>query len=191
MEDLTRLCADTFIWVGSCGAIQPEMNISELVITTGGLRQEGTSKEYIRETCPARADYEAVCALVAAAERVVYDYHTGVTMSTDSFYTRQGRPGFEGFETAGSNELIEQLQAINVANIEMEASALLTIASIYGLRAGAVCSVYGNRATGEFWTEGEPQVAETASLATHFLAKMDVGKQEANLDWWHTGLTLE
>ncbi len=191
VEELARVGCDTFIRVGSCGAIQPEMDVGDLVITTGGVRQEGTSKEYVREDYPATADYEVVSALVAAAERLEYDYHTGVTMSADSFYSGQGRPGFEGFEAAGFDTLVDELREANVANIEMEASALLTIASVYGLRAGAVCSVYANRLTGEFRTEGESRAAKTASLATHLLAKMDQVKADAGVDHWHAGLSLE
>jgi uridine phosphorylase len=72
----------------------------------------------------------------------------------------------------------------------MEASAILTIANVYGLRAGAVCSVYANRVTGEFRTEGESRAAETASLAVKLLARMDEVKREAGADRWHAGLSL-
>ncbi len=190
VEELARVGTETFIRVGSCGAIQPEMAVGDLVITTGAVRQEGTSEEYVREEYPATADYEVVSALVAAAERLGYDYHTGVTMSADSFYAGQGRPGFDGFEAAGSTDLVDQLAEANVKNIEMEASAILTLANIYGLRAGAVCTVYANRETGEFRTEGESRAAETATLATHLLAKMDTVKREAGVDRWHAGLSI-
>jgi len=190
VEELARVGVDTFIRVGSCGAIQPGMDVGDLVITTGAVRQEGTSDEYVREDYPAAADGEVVSALVAAAERLGYDYHTGVTMSADSFYAGQGRPGFEGFEAAGSDELVAELQDANVKNIEMEASAILTIANVYGLRAGAICSVYANRVTGEFRTEGESRAAETASLAVTLLARMDEVKREAGADRWHAGLSL-
>ncbi|ELZ97672.1 MULTISPECIES: nucleoside phosphorylase [Haloferax] len=191
VEELARAGADTFIRVGSCGAIQPEMEVGDLVITSGAVRQEGTSKEYVREDYPAVSDHEVVSALVAAAERLGYDYHVGLTMSADSFYAGQGRPGFEGFRAAGSDSLVEELREANVKNIEMEAAALLTIANVYGLRAGAVCSVYANRVTGEFRTEGESRAAETASLAVHLLAKMDEVKREAGVDRWHAGLSLD
>ncbi|ELY53056.1 nucleoside phosphorylase [Natronococcus jeotgali] len=191
VEELARVGSDTFIRVGSCGAVQPEMDVGDLVITTGGLRQEGTSDEYVREDYPAAADHEVVSALIAAAERLGYDYHTGVTMSADSFYAGQGRPGFEGFEAAGSTDLVEQLAEANVKNIEMEASAIMTLASVYGLRAGAVCTVYADRQGGEFSTEGESRAAETATLATHLLARMDEKKREAGVDRWHAGLSLE
>ncbi|WP_336025340.1 nucleoside phosphorylase [Halobellus salinisoli] len=191
IEELARVDAGTFIRVGSCGAIQPEMGVGDLVITSGAVRQEGTSKEYVREDYPAVADHEVVAALVAAAERLGYDYHVGLTMSADSFYAGQGRPGFEDFRAAGSESLVEELRDANVKNIEMEAAALLTVANIYGLRAGAVCSVYANRLTGEFRTEGESRAAETASLAVHLLAKMDEAKREAGVDHWHPGLSIE
>lgn len=191
VEELARIGGDTFIRVGSCGAIQPEMDVGDLVITTGGVRQEGTSDEYVREDYPAVADFEVVSALVAAAERLDYDYHTGITMSADSFYAGQGRPGFEGFLAEGGEELVSHLKDANVKNIEMEASAILTIANVYGLRAGAVCSVYANRETGEFRTEGEHRAAETASLAVKLLARMDEVKAEAGVDRWHPGLSLD
>jgi uridine phosphorylase len=190
IEELARVGADTLIRVGSTGAIQPEMEIGDLVITSGAVRQEGTSDEYVREDYPAVADREVTSALIAAAERLDYDYHVGVTMSADSFYAGQGRPGFGGFEAAGSDELVEELRAANVKNIEMEASVLLTLGTIYGLRTGAICSVYANRVTGEFRAEGDARAAETATLAVKLLAEMDRQKAAAGVDHWHPGLSL-
>ena len=191
VEELARVGVETFVRVGSCGAIQPGMDVGDLVITSGAVRQEGTSDEYVREDYPAVADREVVAALVAAAERLDHDYHVGLTMSADSFYAGQGRPGFEGFRAAGSGSLVEDLQAANVKNIEMEAAALLTLGGLYGVRAGAVCSVYANRVTGDFRTEGESRAAETASLAVHLLARMDAVKRDAGVDHWHPGLSIE
>ncbi|RQG98158.1 nucleoside phosphorylase [Natrarchaeobius oligotrophus] len=191
VEELARVGCETFLRVGSCGAIQPEMSVGDLVITTGAVRQEGTSAEYVREDYPAVADHEVVSALIAAAERLGYEYHAGLTMSADSFYAGQGRAGYDGFEAAGSADLVDRLAEANVKNIEMEASAICTLASIYGLRAGAVCTVYADRDGGEFRTEGESRAAETASLAAHLLAKMDERKREAGVDRWHAGLAIE
>ncbi|MFB6132285.1 MAG: nucleoside phosphorylase [Halanaeroarchaeum sp.] len=191
VEELARLGVETFIRVGSSGAIQPGMDVGDLVITSGAVRQEGTSDEYVREDYPAVADREVVDALVAAAERLDYDYHVGLTMSADSFYAGQGRPGFAGFEAAGSEDLLDDLREANVANVEMEASAILTIANLYGLRAGAVCSIYANRVTGEFRVAGDERVAEVATLAVALLAKMDRKKREAGVEHWHAGLGLD
>jgi uridine phosphorylase len=190
VEELARVGVETFLRVGSCGAIQPEMDVGDLVITSGAVRQEGTSDEYVREDFPASADDRVVAALVAAAEQLGHDYHVGVTASTDSFYAGQSRPGFEGFEAAGGEERFEELREAGVLNFEMESSAILSLATLYGLRAGAVCTVYANRTTGEFRTEGENRAAETASLAAALLARMDERAREAGAERWHPGLGI-
>jgi len=191
VEELAECGVDTVLRVGSCGAIQPEMDIGDLVITAGAVRQEGTSEAYVRESYPAVADHEVVSALVAAAERLGYDYHVGITASTDSFYAGQGRPGFDGYLPEKGEALLEELRDANVENFEMEAAAITTLANVFGLRAGAVCTVYANRTTGEFRTEGEGRAAETASLAAKVLARMDRVKREAGADRWHAGLSLD
>ena len=191
VEELANVGADTFMRVGSCGAIQAEAAVGDLIITTGAVRQEGTSDEYVRPDYPASADGEVVTALVTACERLGFDYHVGVTCSTDAFYAGQGREGFDGFQAAGSEARTAELQKAGVLNYEMEAAALLTLASIYGLRAGAICSVFANRVTGEFRTEGESRAAEAASEAAAILAEMDRVKERAGADRWHAVLSLD
>ena len=191
VEELARVGAGTLVRVGSCGSIVPEAAVGELVITTAAVRQEGTSKEYVREDYPASADHRVVSALVAAAEELGYDYHLGVTCSTDSFYAGQSRPGFEGFEARDSEANIDDLRQAGVVNFEMEAASILTLASLYGLRAGAVCTVYANRETGEFRTEGEAKAAECASLAVTYLERMDDAVEQSDSDHWHAGLSIE
>jgi uridine phosphorylase len=190
VEELARVGVDTLVRVGSCGALQADTAPGDLVITEGAVRGEGTSDEYVREDYPAAADGEVVAALVAAAEELGHDYHVGTTLSTDSFYAGQGRPGFGGYLPPGQADLVSELRAAGVKNVEMETSAILTLAGIYDLRAGAVCTVYANRETGAFEVTGESRAAETASLAVHLLARMDEVKRAAGADRWHAGLSL-
>lgn len=190
VEELARIGAESFLRVGSCGAIREHIDVGDLVITTGAVRQEGTSDEYVRKGYPAIAHEEVVTALVTAAERLDYEYHLGVTCSTDSFYAGQARSGFDGFRAAAAQEQLDELRSAGVLNFEMEASSILTLAGLYGLRAGAVCTVYANRVTGEFRTEGQRKAAETASLAAALLGRMDRIKAAAGVDRWHAGLSL-
>ncbi|MFB6301697.1 MAG: nucleoside phosphorylase [Haloferacaceae archaeon] len=189
VEELARVGAETLIRVGSCGSVG-EAAVGDLVITSGAIRSEGTSDDYVRDDYPAAADHEVVSALIAAAERLGYEYHVGVTMSADGFYAGQARDGYDGYRAPGSEGLLDGLRAANVENVEMEASAILTLASIYGLRAGAVCTVFADRDTGEFRVTGEGRAAACASLAVHLLARMDAAKREAGADRWHAGLSL-
>jgi len=190
VEELARVGAETFIRVGSCGAIQPETDVGDLIITTGAVRQEGTSAEYVRPEYPAVADHVVVSALTAAAEQLGYEYHLGLTASTDSFYAGQSREGFGGFRGRHSEERIEELRRTGVLNFEMEASMLLTLAGIYGLRAGAVCTVFADRTTGEFRTEGEGRAVRVASRAVSLLADMDERVAESGARAWHANLEL-
>ena len=188
VEELARVGVETFIRVGSCGVLQPEIDVGDVVITTAAVRQEGTSDEYVREDYPASADDRVVGALVAAAEELGVDYHTGVTMSADSFYPGQGRPGYRDYQQPDNEDLITALTEANVANIEMETSAICTLANLYGLRAGAVCTAYANRATGEFAVTGERTAAKVAAKAATILAGMDTQAEAAGADRWYPGL---
>ncbi len=188
VEELARVGVDTVVRVGSCGVLEADIDIGDLIITTAAVRQEGTSDEYVRSDYPAAADDRVVGALVAAAESLGYPYHTGITLSTDSFYAGQARPGVGGYRAPESEGLIESMRAANVVNVEMEASAICTLGQLYGLRAGAVCTAYANRVTGEFGVTGERRAAEVASKAASILAGMDRRVAETGADRWHPGL---
>ncbi|MEM4869210.1 MAG: uridine phosphorylase [Desulfurococcaceae archaeon] len=150
VEELARVGAEVFIRVGTTGALKKEIKVGDLIISTGAVRLEGTSKHYVIPEYPAVASYDVVLALIEAAETLGVRYHVGLTASSDSFYVGQERPGFKGYLPHHQKGLIEYLRNANVLNFEMEASVIFVLASIYGLRAGAVCAAIANRETDEF-----------------------------------------
>jgi uridine phosphorylase len=173
LEELARAGCHTFIRVGSCGAIQRGIEVGDLVITTAAVRLDGTSTQYAPPEYPAHASYEVVLALIEAAEQLGFRYHVGVTASTDSFYPGQGRPGLGGYWWSYSKTILEDLTAMGVLNLEMEASAILTTASLYRLRSGAVCTVFANRVEDKFGVAGEENVSRVATEAVKILARWD------------------
>src|SRR4026208_1561064 len=78
--------------VRACGALQPEMNLGDLAITTGAVRLESTTSFFVHDGYPAIADYEAVIALIEAAERLGHRNHVGITATAPGFFGAQGRP---------------------------------------------------------------------------------------------------
>ena len=88
MEELAKLGARTFIRIGNSGAIADKVQLGDYVISTGAVRDEGTSKSYVCSEYPAVAHYEVVSALVEAAKESGQRYHTGITVSVDGFYSR-------------------------------------------------------------------------------------------------------
>ena len=86
MEELSRCGADTFVRIGTCGGMQPEVKSGDIVIATGAVRMEGTSREYAPIEYPAVANLDVTNALVAAAKEKGLSYHTGVVQCKDAFY---------------------------------------------------------------------------------------------------------
>jgi len=181
----------TFIRVGSSGALQPEMRLGDLAITTGAVRLESTTSFYVHDGYPAVADHEAVVALIEAAERLGHRYHVGVTATAPGFFGAQGRPIPQ--LPIRYPDLAEEMARQRVMNFEMEASALLVLASLARCRAGVVCAVYANRTTGDFVSGALKDAAEAACVETGLesllvLADMDACKREAQTDRWRPSL---
>ena len=181
----------TFIRVGSCGALQPEMSLGDLTITTGAVRLESTTSFFVHDGYPAVAHYEAVVALIEAAERLGHRYHVGLTATAPGFFGAQGRPIPE--LPIRYPDLAEDMARQRVMNFEMEASALLVLASLARCRAGVVCAVYANRTTGEFVSDDAKNEAEAACVDTGLeslaiLAEMDRQKRTAGTDRWRPSL---
>ena len=181
----------TFIRVGSCGALQPEMKLGDLVVTTGAVRLESTTSYFVHDGYPAVADYEAVLALLEASARLGHRTHVGLTATAPGFFGAQGRPIPQ--LPIRYPDLAEDMARERVLNFEMEASALLVLASLARCRAGVVCAVYAQRSTGDFVTGAAKDAAEAACVETGLeslliLAAMDRQKQQASTDRWRPSL---
>jgi uridine phosphorylase len=143
MEELMRIGADTFIRVGTTGALVPHLDSGDIVVATGAVRWEGTSRTYVPLEYPAVASYEVVNALLEAAEELNVKVHPGIIISSDAFY--------------GCNEeVLRRFGDTNVLAIEMESSLMFTLASVRGMRAGSICTVDGNIFKGTGKGEFEP-----------------------------------
>src|SRR5262249_49012902 len=115
-------------------------------------------------------------------------YHVGVTASTDSWYLGQGRPGLDDYAPSFSQTLLPDLQAAGVLNFEMESSALLTLAGLYRLRAGAIFVVIANRVEDTFQVTGVDRAIDAVNRAAILLAEMDQERASAGVRYWHPGL---
>ena len=184
VEELLRVGADTFIRVGTMGAIHSFIEPGDLVIGLGAVRLEGASHDYVRPEYPAIASYEVVLALVEAAEQLGVRYHLGIVASTNTFHLGQSRPGYRGYMTPASARILPELRAAGVLGFEMEASAIFTLASIYGARAGCVCAAVANRATNKFVKNaGVVEAVKVANEAVRILYSIDQAKGRAGKKW--------
>lgn len=143
LEELVKVGAKTFIRVGTCGGMDTDVKGGDVVIATGAIRAEGTSKEYAPVEFPAVANIDVVNALAEAAKKLGYNYHTGIVQCKDSFY------GQHSPETMPvSSELLNKWEAwkrLGCLASEMESAALFVVASYLKVKIGSVFLVVANQ----------------------------------------------
>lgn len=136
LEELANIGADTFIRVGTSGAMQIDIKAGDSIIATAAIRNEGTSKEYSPIEYPAVANIDVVNALVQAADKLNYPKHVGVVHCKDSFY---GQNDPKTKPTA--NELLYKWNsyiAMGALCSEMESAALFIVGSYRRVRCGSI-----------------------------------------------------
>ena len=143
MEELCNLGCHTFVRVGTCGGIKLEVQSDDVVVATGAVRMEGTSREYAPLEWPAVPDFVVTQALVQAAQNLGKPWHAGVVQCKDSFYG-QHSPA----RMPVSYELEQKWEAwkrLGVLASEMESAALFAVAAARGVRCGSVFHVIWNQ----------------------------------------------
>ncbi len=144
-ELFSQYDVQTVIRVGSCGALSESLAIRDVVLASGActdssmnrIRFEGLDYAPVADFGLLRAAYD-----VAQGLDHEHAVHVGLIFSSDSFYSP--RP-----------ELTARMVEYGVLAVEMEASALYTLAAKYGRRALCVCTVSDHIATGEETTAAE------------------------------------
>ncbi len=142
VEELARIGAETFIRVGTTGALQPHIDVGDIVVATAAVRGDGTTRSYVPVGYPAVADFGVVSALIEASELMGREVHVGIVLSSDAFYA--------------GGESTSRFSEANVLSVEMECSVIFTLAGLKGLRSGAVMAVDGNLVKGIKKGEFEP-----------------------------------
>ena len=143
LEEFANIGGDTFIRVGTAGGMDINIKGGDLVIASGAIRNEGTSKEYLPLEFPAVANHEVMSALITAAENLGREYHIGVVHCKDSFYgqhTPEKMP-------VGS-ELKHKWEAYLAGGAlcsEMESAALFTVGSYRKVRVGTILLAVANQ----------------------------------------------
>lgn len=165
-EELAQLGVRTFLRVGTTGAIQPHINVGDVIVTTGAVRLDGASLHFAPLEYPAVAHHECTTALVAAARAAGFEPHVGITASSDTFY-----PGQERYDTASGyvrrhfQGSTEEWRALHVLNYEMESATLFTMCAANGWRAGCVTGVLVNRNKQEIPDEQVAAGVESAAIS--------------------------
>ena len=147
----------SIVRVGSCGAVSDAVGVRDVIIASGACTDSSMNRIAFHgiDYAPV-ADFGLLRGAVEAAEtrQDGSPFHVGLIFSSDSFYA--ARP-----------ELLGEMAKYGVLAVEMEASALYTLAAKYGRKALAICTVSDHIVTGEAttWQEREQTFGEMVEIA--------------------------
>ncbi len=149
IEEASNLGAHTFLRIGTSGGIADGLEKGDFVIATGAVRADGTTASYAWKEYPAVANHEMVMALVSAASKGRARFDVGVCLSVDGFYSENkvvkdglvAPMSHNGYMPSFMVDRLADAKRMRVKNIEMENGTLFTLCGLFGLRAGAICTV--------------------------------------------------
>ncbi|MCR5304707.1 MAG: uridine phosphorylase [Lachnospiraceae bacterium] len=143
IDELSKSGADTFIRVGTCGGMQQNVESGDIVIASGAVRMEGTSREFAPIEYPAVPDFKVLSALSASAGELDIRHHVGVVQCKDSFFG-QHEPEIMPVSYELENKWNAWLRMGCLAS-EMESAALFIAGSFLRVRVGACFLVIANQ----------------------------------------------
>ena len=126
VEELHKIGVKAMIRVGSCGALQSDIRLGELILVSGAVRDDGASKTYVEGIYPAIPDTGLLfCAREVAKERG-YRHRIGPARSHDSFYTDR------------ENEIDHYWSGRGVLGSDMETAALFVVGALRGVMTASI-----------------------------------------------------
>jgi DeoD family purine-nucleoside phosphorylase len=129
MEELVQLGVKRFLRVGTCGGLQQDLQLGDLIVAVSAVPADGTARHYVGgEPHTPTADWELVHAAVHAAKELDQPVRVGAVASSDTFYDPD-----HGRHKRWSER--------GVLGVEMEAAVLFTIGALRGVQAGCLLTV--------------------------------------------------
>jgi uridine phosphorylase len=135
IEELIDLGLEIIIRVGTCGSLLPSIRPGDIVISSGAIRAEGTSRQYIDSGYPAIPDPILLNRIINAASANGIAFHLGITHCKDAYYLE--KPGKQLSPTEAGKQW-EIWRNANALATEMEAAVLFVLGSIRGITTAAI-----------------------------------------------------
>ena len=126
VEELARIGVKAMIRIGSCGAMQPNIRLGDLILAAGAVRDDGASKAYVDLRYPAVANTELLNACLICVKKNNIPYHIGIVHSHESFYIDDNEDQKRFWAKKG------------VLCADMETAALFTIGRLRGIKTASI-----------------------------------------------------
>ena len=129
VEELIQLGVKRLLRVGTCGGLQPDLELGDVIVAVSAVPADGTARHYVGgEPHAPTADWELVPGAVHAAKELGRSVRVGAVASSDTFYDPD--PGRH-----------RRWSERGILAVEMEAAVLFTVAALRGAKAGCLLTV--------------------------------------------------
>ena len=169
LEELIRVGCHTFVRVGTAGAINPTLAAGDIVIFTGAVRDDGTSKQYVPIEYPAIADPSLLSALMKAADERGSEYRVGIGHSKDSFYSEF--PDLVA-DPVSTKAKWDSYRRAGVLATEMESAALFVIGQMRKVKVGTACVIVGEPIESEAKIVGKPKLDNLVNISLQAMVSL-------------------
>lgn len=126
IEELKNIGVVAMIRIGSCGTIQPEIKVGDIIIVSGAVRDDGASQTYVNLKYPAVPDTFLLNYCIETASENKYPYHIGICRSHDSFYIDN------------EYEINKFWAKCGVLGSDMETATLFTVGRLRGIKTASI-----------------------------------------------------
>ena len=138
MEELVQLGVKRFLRVGTCGGLQPDLALGDLIVALTAVAADGTAVHLVGgEPHSPTADWELIHGAVHAAKELGQPMRVGPIVSSDVFYNPDGGQ-YDRWSSRG------------VLAVEMEAAVIFTLGALRKVQAGCLLTVSDIVVEGEF-----------------------------------------
>ena len=124
------------IRIGTCGALDENIKVGDIVIVDKVIRGDGVTPYYVDSKFETRADKKIADTLEQVAKSLGATVHRGTAWTTDALLRE-------------TREIVEAKRKEGAMAVDMVSSTLLTIAQLNNVKAGSVLAVSDNVITGE------------------------------------------
>ena len=126
VEELHNIGVQAAIRIGSCGALQSGIDLGDLILVQGAVRDDGTSQSYMPVQFPALADADLLRCCALSARDIGSPYHVGIARTHDGFYMDSDADTSEAWSRRG------------VLGSDMETATHFTVAHLRGMKAASI-----------------------------------------------------
>jgi uridine phosphorylase len=127
---------ENIIRIGTCGALDENIKIGDLVVVERVIRGDGVTPYYVEKDFKTSSDRQITDTLYKVSQNIGANVHRGCIWTTDALLRE-------------TRQIVEERRKEGAIAVDMVSSSILTIAQYYKVKAGAILAVSDNVITSQ------------------------------------------